>query len=75
MTHYADDIEDVVSMVIQQNPRLSTNGIITKLKALYGIKLSPEAAHKVINRMTCMSGLREEKSNTGAIVYYYPKEA
>jgi hypothetical protein len=76
MVHRAsDEIEDLIAEIIMQNPRLSTNGIINKLKDLYGVKLTVETAHKIINRMTAFSSLHAERSSTGVTIYYYAKEA
>ena len=71
----AEEVEDMISEIIKHNPRTSTNGIVNRLKADYNIKLTSESVLKFINRLIQFGSLRADKSNTGAIVYYFPKEA
>lgn len=69
----ADEIEDLVSDIIRHDPRLSANGIISKLRNQYNYVMSPATAHKVIGRLKQFCGLRDEKSSTGATVYFFEK--
>lgn len=71
----ADEIEDMICEIIKNNPRTTTTGIVNRLKADYGVKLGTEPVLKFINRLIQFGGVRADKSGTGAIVYYFQKEA
>lgn len=71
----AEEIEDIIHEIIMKNPRTSTTGIVNRLKNDYSIKLSAESVLKFINRMIQFGTLRADRSTSGAIVYFYPKEA
>ncbi len=76
MTHQnSGEIEELVTNIIKQNPRLSTTGIINKLNANYGRKISHPVAIKIINRMVQFDGLRMDLSRSGVVVYFFAEEA
>ena len=73
--HYECEIEDLIIEIIKQNPDITASGIVNKLRDLYGLKLGIETVRKITNRLIQFDGLRAKQSNSGAIVYRYPKEA
>ena len=75
MHHYECEIEDLAIEIVKKNPDITANGIVNKLRDLYGLKLSIETVRKITNRLIQFDGLRANRSNSGAIVYRYPKEA
>ena len=68
-------IEECITAIIRDHPNLSASGIGVKMCDIYGKKLSVDNVRRVIGRMTSFSGLKETKSTTGVITYYFPKEA
>jgi hypothetical protein len=72
--HQAGETEDLITKIIKDNPRLSTNGVINKLNKLYDVKLTHAVAIKLINRMIQFDGLRADRSQSGVLVYYYKEE-
>jgi hypothetical protein len=71
----ADEIEDMISEIVKKNPRISTTGIVNRLKSDCGIKLGAEAVLKFTNRMIQFGELRADRSSTGAVVYFYQQGA
>jgi hypothetical protein len=71
----AEEIEGMISEIIKKNPNTSTTGIVNRLKNDYNVKLNAESVLKFVNRMILLGTLRASKSSTGAITYFYPKEA
>jgi hypothetical protein len=68
-------VEERIVAIVRNHPNLSASGIGVKMCDLYGCKLSVDNVRRVLGRLTSLNGLKEVKSSTGVITYYFPKEA